>query len=250
MDHTFTRFLRGALTAMSAFPMSGSPCLIFLVSDLQTPNAKRQTPNADAPNRVCDYVWRSRLVVFSNIAAWSRCCGKATPYFNPVTEEIEANKYACDSCEKDETITSIRYKLQVKVADHTGSTSFLLFNREVIQLIHKSAYELLEQQVQFNRDDEIPQELLDLEGKKIVWVIRVKGTVKKPPNPGSRTGCGSTGSGEIVGGMTLSGALVVGLTVAAGPVAVAVGSGAVTVAVSCSNGSVIMLGVGALRGTT
>ncbi|CAF1998475.1 hypothetical protein YC2023_085102 [Brassica napus] len=36
------------------------------------------------------------------------CCGKATPYFNPVTEEIEANKYACDSCEKDETITSIR----------------------------------------------------------------------------------------------------------------------------------------------
>ncbi|KAF3550427.1 hypothetical protein DY000_02002283 [Brassica cretica] len=50
--------------------------------------------------------------------------------------------------------------------------------------------------------------------------------------------------------MTLSGALVVGLTVAAGPVAVAVGSGAVTVAVSCGNGSVIMLGVGALRGTT
>ena len=42
----------------------------------------------------------------------------------------------------------IRYKLQVKVADHTGSTSFLLFDREVIQLIHKSAYELLEQQVQ------------------------------------------------------------------------------------------------------
>ena len=43
---------------------------------------------------------------------------------------------------------NIRYKLQVKVADHTGSTSFLLFDREVIQLIHKSAYELLEQQVQ------------------------------------------------------------------------------------------------------
>ena len=42
----------------------------------------------------------------------------------------------------------IRYKLQVKVADHTGSTSFLLFDREVIQFIHRSAYELLEQQVQ------------------------------------------------------------------------------------------------------
>ncbi|XP_033132031.1 uncharacterized protein LOC103828855 isoform X2 [Brassica rapa] len=111
------------------------------------------------------------------------CCGKATPYFNPVTEEIEANKYACDSCEKEETITSIRYKLQVKVADHTGSTSFLLFDREVIQLIHKSAYELLEQQVQFNREDEIPQELLGLEGRKIVWVIRVKGTEKNFRQP-------------------------------------------------------------------
>ncbi|KAF2579873.1 hypothetical protein F2Q68_00006435 [Brassica cretica] len=58
------------------------------------------------------------------------CCGKATPYFNPVTEEIrwidrtascqdlsfiaspevtlEANKYSCVSCEKDETITTMR----------------------------------------------------------------------------------------------------------------------------------------------
>ncbi|CAF1912224.1 unnamed protein product [Brassica napus] len=99
------------------------------------------------------------------------CCGKATPYFNPVTEGIEANKYACDSCEKDETITSIRY------------TSFLLFDREVIQLIHKSAYELLEQQVQFNRENELPQELMDLEGRKIVWVIRVKGTEKNFRQP-------------------------------------------------------------------
>ncbi|WZZ45069.1 hypothetical protein YC2023_041328 [Brassica napus] len=77
----------------------------------------------------------------------------------------------------------IRYKLQVKVADHTGSTSFLLFDREVIQLIHKSAYELLEQQVQFNRENEIPQELMDLEGRKIVCVIRVKGTEKNFKQP-------------------------------------------------------------------
>ena len=41
-----------------------------------------------------------------------------------------------------------RYKVHVKVVDHTATTNlFLLFDREVIELIHKSAYELLEQQV-------------------------------------------------------------------------------------------------------
>lgn len=43
----------------------------------------------------------------------------------------------------------IRYKVHVKVIDHIAATaSFLLFDREVMQLIHKAAYELLEQQVQ------------------------------------------------------------------------------------------------------
>ncbi|KAF8088644.1 hypothetical protein N665_0532s0008 [Sinapis alba] len=109
---------------------------------------------------------------------WKGCFSTATPYFNPLTEEIEANKYSCDTCEKNETTTSIRYKVQVKVADHTGSTSLILFDREVIQLIHKSAYELLEQQVQFNRENEVPQELMDLEGRKIASIIHVKGTKK------------------------------------------------------------------------
>ncbi|WZZ90573.1 hypothetical protein YC2023_119152 [Brassica napus] len=116
---------------------------------------------------------------YMKVATVKCCCGKATPYFNPVTEEIEANKYSCVSCEKDETITTMRYKVQAKVADHTGSTSFLLFDREVIQFIYKSAYELLEQQVQ----REIPQELMDLEGRKIIWIICVKGTEKNYRQP-------------------------------------------------------------------
>jgi len=40
--------------------------------------------------------------------------------------------------------------VQVTVLDHTGEASFLLFDQDVIKLIHKSAYELLEQQVQVN----------------------------------------------------------------------------------------------------
>ncbi|CAN6863548.1 unnamed protein product [Brassica oleracea] len=91
----------------------------------------------------------------------------------------------------DEKVYTLSYlKIFFKVADHIGSTSFLLFDREVIQFIHKSAYELLEQQVQtcsssiifyFNREREIPQELMDLEGRKIIWIICVKGTEKKIP---------------------------------------------------------------------
>ncbi|KAG2334801.1 hypothetical protein Bca52824_005981 [Brassica carinata] len=137
----------------------------------------------------------STCVTFASIVAFQKecrwwylgckgCCSTAQPYFNPVTEQIESNKYSCDTCEKDEITTILRYKVQVKVADHTGSTCFLLFDREVIQLIHKSAYELLEHKCRcFNREGEIPQELMDLEGRKFAWIIRVKGTEKNYKQP-------------------------------------------------------------------
>ncbi|CAN6819429.1 unnamed protein product, partial [Brassica oleracea] len=111
------------------------------------------------------------------------CCSTAQPYFNSVTEQIEANKYSCDTCVKDEITTILRYKVQVKVADHTGSTCFLLFDREVIHLIHKSAYISCTQCRQFNREGEIPQQLMDLEGRKFAWIIRVKGTEKNYKQP-------------------------------------------------------------------
>ncbi|KAH0886328.1 hypothetical protein HID58_062424, partial [Brassica napus] len=80
-------------------------------------------------------------------------CSTATPYFNPVTEEIEANKYSCDTCEKNEITTSIRYKVQIKLADHTGNKLYNSFTN-----LHMN---LVEQQVQFNSENEIPQELMD-----------------------------------------------------------------------------------------
>ncbi|CAH8367841.1 unnamed protein product [Eruca vesicaria subsp. sativa] len=124
---------------------------------------------------ICTCVTFASFLAFQKECPWwyvgcKACCSTATPYFNPVTEQIEASKYSCYTCEKDETTTII-------------STNFLLFDREVIQLIHKSAYELLEQQVQFNRENEIPQELIDLEGRKIAWVICVKGTDKNYKKP-------------------------------------------------------------------
>ncbi|CAA0383876.1 unnamed protein product [Arabidopsis thaliana] len=106
------------------------------------------------------------------------CFKKVSPYFNPETEEIEAGKYECEKCDTFVTTTSTRFRVQVTVLDHTGEASFLLFDQDVIKLIHKSAYELLEQQVQFNRSDKIPQELLDLEGRQFVFTIQGSDSTK------------------------------------------------------------------------
>ncbi|VYS52182.1 unnamed protein product [Arabidopsis thaliana] len=106
------------------------------------------------------------------------CFKKVSPYFNPETEEIESGKYECEKCDTIVTTTSTRFRVQVTVLDHTGEASFLLFDQDVIKLIHKSAYELLEQQVQFNRSDKIPQELLDLEGRQFVFTIQGSDSTK------------------------------------------------------------------------
>ncbi|CAF1928883.1 unnamed protein product [Brassica oleracea] len=106
------------------------------------------------------------------------CAKKVNPYLNPETEEIEMDKFSCDGCETIVCSTKIRYQVHCKVLDHTGTTSFVMFDREVIQLIHKSAYELLEQQVQFNSGNEFPRELLALEGRKFVFTVNKPETSK------------------------------------------------------------------------
>ncbi|VVA94258.1 unnamed protein product [Arabis nemorensis] len=75
-------------------------------------------------------------------------CTSVVPYFNPDTEEIEANKFSCVKCKKQITATQMRYKLYIQAIDHTSTASFLLFDDVVIPLVNKSAYDLREQQVQ------------------------------------------------------------------------------------------------------
>ncbi|VVB16202.1 unnamed protein product [Arabis nemorensis] len=54
----------------------------------------------------------------------------------------------------------------------------LTSDEEVIQLINKSAYELLEQQVQFNRMSELPPELQALENRQFVFTVYKPSTTK------------------------------------------------------------------------
>ncbi|XP_019085995.1 PREDICTED: uncharacterized protein LOC104710940 isoform X2 [Camelina sativa] len=102
------------------------------------------------------------------------CFTKVTQYFNPKTEELEEDNYSCVKCAKQITTTQPWFKLHIKATDITGSTSLILFDDVVIPLIKKFAYELLEQQVQFNREGETPQELLDLDGRCYVFKIMLK----------------------------------------------------------------------------
>ncbi|CAE6108661.1 unnamed protein product [Arabidopsis arenosa] len=106
------------------------------------------------------------------------CLRKVNQYLNPDTEEIEADKFSCDLCQKVVDSTVTRYQVHVKVVDDTGTISFLMFDKEVIQLIHKSAYELLEQQVQFNRGTQFPPELLALDGRQFVFTVFKPSTTK------------------------------------------------------------------------
>uniref|UniRef100_A0A0D3AQN7 Replication factor A C-terminal domain-containing protein n=1 Tax=Brassica oleracea var. oleracea TaxID=109376 RepID=A0A0D3AQN7_BRAOL len=106
------------------------------------------------------------------------CAKKVNPYLNPETEEIEMDKFSCDGCETIVCSIKTRYQVHCKVLDHTGTTSFVMFDKEVSQLIHKSAYELLEQQVLFNSGNEFPRELLALEGREFVFTVNKPETSK------------------------------------------------------------------------
>ncbi|XP_013617285.1 PREDICTED: uncharacterized protein LOC106323757 [Brassica oleracea var. oleracea] len=86
------------------------------------------------------------------------------------------DKFSCDGCETIVCSIKTRYQVHCKVLDHTGTTSFVMFDKEVSQLIHKSAYELLEQQVLFNSGNEFPRELLALEGREFVFTTNIPAT--------------------------------------------------------------------------
>ncbi|XP_019241683.1 PREDICTED: replication protein A 70 kDa DNA-binding subunit B-like [Nicotiana attenuata] len=54
------------------------------------------------------------------------------------------NKYICKKCNEDQFSCTHRYRLQVRVMDGTAFISLLLWNREAMQLIGRSAKELKE----------------------------------------------------------------------------------------------------------
>ncbi|XP_075078433.1 replication protein A 70 kDa DNA-binding subunit B-like isoform X1 [Nicotiana tabacum] len=91
-------------------------------------------------------------------------------------EKVE-NKYFCAKCNEEESFVTHRYRLQVRVMDGTAFISLLLWNREAMQLIGKSAKELKERLVETSLADaecSYPSEMDDILYKKFMFKVIVK----------------------------------------------------------------------------
>ncbi|KAH6770635.1 hypothetical protein C2S52_015438 [Perilla frutescens var. hirtella] len=88
-------------------------------------------------------------------------------------QKIE-NRFFCGKCNKYDVSGNLRYKLKVHVVDETGSALFLLWDRECLQLIGRSAGELNTKNVVEEVDilSEIEEALVD---KKMMFKVNVRG---------------------------------------------------------------------------
>nr|XP_016509097.1 PREDICTED: replication protein A 70 kDa DNA-binding subunit A-like isoform X3 [Nicotiana tabacum] len=98
---------------------------------------------------------------------------------NKCSRKVEkvGNKYFCAKCNEEESSVTHRYRLQVRVMDGTAFISLLLWNREAMQLIGKSAKELKERLVETSLADadcSCPSEMDDTLYKKFMFKVTVK----------------------------------------------------------------------------
>ncbi|XP_020253862.1 replication protein A 70 kDa DNA-binding subunit-like [Asparagus officinalis] len=85
----------------------------------------------------------------------------------------ENGKFWCEKYNENARFVIPRYRVQVLVIDHTCTASFILFDHEAKQFIHKSAVELRERLTKEDDDDSFPQELDVLVKRKLLFKIQV-----------------------------------------------------------------------------
>ncbi|VVB01910.1 unnamed protein product [Arabis nemorensis] len=89
-----------------------------------------------------------------------------------IQSSMFATKLFIDPVVKEISEFKTKFKLQVRVVDHTGTASFLLFDNTLQKLIQKSVNDLLDEQLEFTRSGHFSQELLDLEGRNFVFKVK------------------------------------------------------------------------------
>ncbi|KAH0757749.1 hypothetical protein KY290_021242 [Solanum tuberosum] len=100
---------------------------------------------------------------------WSYlACKKCITKVDPLED-----KYYCLKCNVEVISVIHRYRLQIHVTDETGFISLLLWNKEVLQLIGKSAKELKEGLI-VDADNGYPTELDTLIEKKLMFKVQIK----------------------------------------------------------------------------
>ncbi|XP_065634042.1 uncharacterized protein LOC136069436 isoform X2 [Quercus suber] len=72
------------------------------------------------------------------------------------------NMFWCNSCNSESQFPMPSYKLHIQVKDHTGTASFVLFDKDAEKIIQKTAMEL---SLKNQEPNKVPQEIQNLLGK-------------------------------------------------------------------------------------
>ncbi|KAL2926569.1 Replication protein A 70 kDa DNA-binding subunit B [Bienertia sinuspersici] len=113
------------------------------------------------------------ICIESSHGWWYKACKKDLKKIKEV--DVEGKKRLwCDRCNAYVDDVNARFKLQIRVVDETGNASFVLFDREVAQIIGKSADQLREScHSKIDDEDSIPDELNKIMDKKYLFKIKI-----------------------------------------------------------------------------
>ncbi|KAL2905811.1 Replication protein A 70 kDa DNA-binding subunit C [Bienertia sinuspersici] len=113
------------------------------------------------------------ICIESSHGWWYKACKKDLKKIKEI--DVEGKKRLwCDKCNAYVDDVNARFKLQIRVVDETGNASFVLFDREVAQIIGKSAVQLREScHSKIDDDDSIPDELNKIMDKKYLFKIKI-----------------------------------------------------------------------------
>ncbi|KAK7859550.1 putative replication factor a 73 kda subunit, partial [Quercus suber] len=87
-----------------------------------------------------------------------------------IETEFGWNHISCQLCKRKVKQQNNIYKLQIQVKDHTGTASFVLFDKDAEKIIQKTAMEL---SLKNQEPNKVPQEIQNLLGKSYTFQIEV-----------------------------------------------------------------------------
>ncbi|GKD76386.1 replication protein A 70 kDa DNA-binding subunit B [Tanacetum coccineum] len=83
------------------------------------------------------------------------------------------NTYRCETCGPDIVDVIPKFRVQVRVSDDSACASFLMFDRDVFNIVKRSAYALKEEAATKPNAGDYPDDLNDLLGKTMLFRVDV-----------------------------------------------------------------------------
>ncbi|CAI9117332.1 OLC1v1018704C1 [Oldenlandia corymbosa var. corymbosa] len=180
----------GTDDAIRAVPMRdvsylSTPSSISEPDDFLTLNPKKRIDDLQEVDESCVAVVVASIVSIESEYGWFYiACKKCNKKVNP-TMEVGGldgggaplqSYYYYNKCQNNVSAVVPRFRVQVRVLDDSGSTSFLLFDKDVYKCIRKTALHVREDMLKIESEDErpkVPKGLERLVGKKFIFKIEV-----------------------------------------------------------------------------